>query len=124
MLKETCFSCLDKIRKENPNARFIAVSRTIPKGVIIDRWMSLAPSYYLLNEYKNLKLNQEQYIEIFKEEIGNSKQAQKDMKVIKALSEKGDIFLVCWEKTGFCHRHLLIEMISGKKGVKQATLGV
>lgn len=89
-LKETYFQVLSKIKLKNPNAYFIAVSRTIPKGVIIERRISLAPSYTLLKDYHNFKVNWEQYTEIYKEEIKGSKFAQKDLKAIKELSEKED----------------------------------
>jgi hypothetical protein len=122
MLKETYFAMLEKTRKENPNAYFIAVSRSIPKGCIIERWTSLAPCWNLLNDYKR-GLSWEEYTERFETQIMNDSQALRDMGMIKAMSKIDDVFLVCWEAHGKnCHRHLLIEMIEGKKKEKQATL--
>lgn len=112
MLKETYFSALKKIQAENTDAHFIAVSRVVPKGCIIDRWLALAPSYSLLKDYQNFKVNWEQYTEIFKEEM-KYPVSQKQMRDIKMLAEKEDVYLVCWEGNGKnCHRHILIDLIN------------
>jgi uncharacterized protein (DUF488 family) len=52
-----------------------------------------------------------------------SDKAQDAMTRIKEMAETRDVYLVCWEPNGeFCHRHILMRMITGEKEVKQATL--
>lgn len=126
MLKETCFSDLKKVHAANPEAIYIIVSRSKPSYAIYNRWyMALAPSQSLFRDYKNGLCDEEEYTRRFTEQISKSKIAQERIQTIRELlKEKKDIYLICWEKTGFCHRFLLMDMIERKKKVKQATLGV
>jgi uncharacterized protein YeaO (DUF488 family) len=108
---------LEKTRLENPNALFIAVSRTVPKGRIdINRTVPpyiLSPSTQLLNDYKNNMISWEEYERKFRVQMNLSSDAQRKMRIVKKLSAEQDVFLVCWEGPGKnCHRHLLIEMIN------------
>lgn len=125
MLKETCFSDLKKVHAANPEAIYIIVSRSKPSYAIYNRWyMALAPSQSLLRSYKSGLCDEEEYTRRFTEQISKSKIAQERIQTIRELSKDNDVYLICWEKTGFCHRFLLMDMIEGEKKVKQATLGV
>lgn len=124
MLKETYFQILPKIKAKNPNAYYIAVSRKISDKVTVnEHCMALAPSSKLFGDYYTHKIDWEEYTRRFLQEMKNSK-VQAEIKRIKEMAETRDVYLICWEKTGFCHRYLLIDMITGTKEVKQATLGV
>jgi uncharacterized protein YeaO (DUF488 family) len=123
MLKETNFPILSKIKAKNPNAYFVAVSRKISDKVTVhEHCMALAPSYRLFGDYFTHKITEEEYTRIFHEEMKSDK-AQDAMTRIKEMAETRDVYLVCWEPNGeFCHRHILMRMITGEKEVKQATL--
>lgn len=81
----------------------VSISRFVPKYMKVDvHAIELAPSQKLLNDYKSGKVDEQQYIEIFKKEIlGNLNPS--------AIQEKYDnCILLCYEKTGdFCHRTLV-----------------
>jgi uncharacterized protein YeaO (DUF488 family) len=125
VLKETNFQNLPKIKVKNPNAYFIAVSRKISDKVTVhEHCMALAPSYKLFGDYFTHKITEDEYTKRFHEEM-KSEKAQHAMKRIKVMAETRDVFLVCWEANNeFCHRHILMRIMTGEKEVKQATLGV
>lgn len=125
MLKETYFQILPKIKAKNPNAYYIAVSRKISDKVTVnEHCMALAPSYKLFGDYYTHKIDWDEYTRRFNEEM-KSETAKREMKRIKEMAESRDVYLICWEGSGEnCHRYLLIEIMIGKKEVKQVTLGV
>ncbi len=101
-LKETYLRNAANVKKENPDAEIVVVMRS--KGHI------LSPSRALLNGYLAKKVNVDEYTRRFIEEM-NVKQCVDEMRRIGELSKTKDVYLVCWERVGFCHRFLLIDMI-------------
>lgn len=87
----------------------IAISLIVPRGWTGKRYQSLAPSPLLLNLWKSGCLEEEDYIEIYKDEVLSH------LKPEQVLADLGDgAVLLCWEITGFCHRHLVIKWLSGE----------
>jgi hypothetical protein len=110
MLKETYLAKMKKIAKEN-NAAFIVVTRRA--GHV------LSPSWKLLNDYKDGRIDWAQYTERFRHEM-ECDPCRKEMKRIWDLSQSKDVFLVCYEKQGEdCHRYLLKDMIKMQFGKVQ-----
>jgi hypothetical protein len=106
MLKETYLARMKQIAKEKPDAVFIVVTRS-------SRHL-LSPSWKLLNDYKEGRADWAQYTERFRREM-DCDLCREEMKRIWDLSQKKDVFLVCYEKPGEnCHRHILIELISSQ----------
>lgn len=94
-----------------------------------DRWYrALAPNESLFHDYKTGLCGEEEYTRRFIEQMKNNNIAQERMHAIRELAKDKEVYLICWEKTGFCHRFLLIEMINNLDGMhafkikKQATL--
>lgn len=105
MLKETFYNRYKGWGEKPPkDAVVIDVTRSV--GHL------LSPSYELLIDYKNKKITWDQYVVRYKKEMDNDG-CRTIMKVIKDLSEKQDVWLVCvcWNKEKKCHRYLLIDMI-------------
>ncbi len=76
----------------------------------------MSPSWKLLNDYKAGRADWAQYTERFKHEM-NCDPCIAEMRRIWDLSQKKDVFLVCYEKDGEnCHRHILIELIKSYYG--------
>lgn len=71
----------------------------------------LSPSWELLKDYKHGKINWEGYEARFKQEMTNEN-CMDEMRKIKLMSKSKDVFLVCYEKSGHCHRFLLMDMIN------------
>ncbi len=71
----------------------------------------LSPSWDLLNDYKQGKIDWISYTERFKNEMNNDR-CIAEMRKIKWMSKSKDVFLICYEKSGHCHRFLLFDMIN------------
>lgn len=95
---------------------YLAVMKNLPKDavkIVVTRTAGsvLSPSWDLLKDYKNGKINWDGYVERFKQEMNNDTCIAEMMK-IKLMSKNRDIYLVCYEKSYPCHRFLLVDMIN------------
>jgi len=88
----------------------VAISRSSPKEFKADSQLDfLAPSAELLVDWKNKKIDEAEYTERYR---GQIKQSWKQVKAwLDSLNPKEDITLLCWEKTGFCHRNLVAKLV-------------
>ena len=108
MLKETYLAKLKQTAKDNPDATFIVVTRSA--GHV------LSPSWKLLNNYKDGRIDWAQYTERFMREM-DCDMCRQEMKRIWDLSQTKDVYLVCFEKDGDnCHRHILVALIKKDYG--------
>jgi len=113
MLKETYLAKIKPIAKENPDAAFIVVTRSAGH--------SLSPSWKLLNDYKDGRIDWAQYTERFRREM-DCYSCIAEMKKIWDLSQTKDVYLVCFEKDGEnCHRYILIELMKSYFGIASST---
>ena len=86
--------------------RGVAISRTTPKWWKGRRYLSLAPTKGLLTLWKGGHLEEEDYEDIYLRDVLNHLNKEK---VKEDLGE--DAVLLCWERTGFCHRHLALKWL-------------
>lgn len=101
-LKETYIGNIENIKKIDPDAAIIDVTRRA--GSV------LSPSWSLLNAYKAKKITWDGYIDRFIKEMDNS--LARDMMVnLGRLAKTRNVYLVCFERKGNCHRFLLVDMI-------------
>ena len=103
-LKETYLANVANVKKMNPGAVIIDV--TSRAGSV------LSPSWSLLNAYKAKKIDWDGYISGFIREMDNPV-CRAEMLRIGELAETKDVYLVCFERVGNCHRFLLVDMIKG-----------
>jgi hypothetical protein len=103
-LKETYIGNLGNVKKLDPDAVIIDVTRRA--GSV------LSPSWDMLNEYKAGKMIWDAYISRFLLEMDNLK-SRAEMFRIGELAMTKDVYLVCFERVGNCHRFLLVDMIKG-----------
>lgn len=101
-LKETHMKNVENVKKANPGAEFVNVTRSM--GSV------LAPSWDTLRLYKEGVITWDKYIEKFVREMSNPR-SMKEMLRIGELAKSKDVFLVCFERVGNCHRFLLVDMI-------------
>ena len=71
----------------------------------------LSPSVKLLVDYKEKRVDWNTFCRRYKQEMDNEG-CRKIMMIIKNLSIHEDVYLLCLEKSGNCHRHILMEMIN------------
>ncbi len=92
------------------------VKRMDSGAVIIDVTCSagsvLSPSWTLLNAYKAKKIDWDGYISGFMHEMDNP-ECKAEMLRIGELARTKDVYLVCFERVGNCHRFLLVDIIKG-----------
>ena len=101
-LKETYFGNLGNVKKMDPGAVIIDITRRA--GSV------LSPSWDMLNEYKAGKMTWDGYISRFLQEMDNP-ECKTEMLRIGELARTKDVYLVCFERVGNCHRFLLLDMI-------------
>jgi uncharacterized protein YeaO (DUF488 family) len=103
MLKETYIAKMKEMAAKNPEAVFIVVTRSA--GHV------LSPSWKLLRDYKDGKIDWNRYTLRVRAEMADA-ECREEIKRIWDLSQKKDVFLVCYEKDSEnCHRHILIELM-------------
>lgn len=95
---------------------YLANMRNLPESavkIVVTRTAEhvLSPSKGLLWDYKKGRINWDQYVERFKQEMNNDV-CMAAMRKIKWEAKFKDVFLICYEKKYPCHRFLLIDMIS------------
>lgn len=101
---------------------YLAVMKNLPKDsvkIVVTRTAGsiLSPSWDLLNDYKQGKINWDGYVDRFKQEMNNDV-CIAAMRKIKWMSKNRDIYLICYEKSGNCHRHILKKMIEELDEIK------
>lgn len=113
IIHTTCFSRLKEAR--NP----VSISRTCPKGVRIPTYTPLAPSWDILNAYKNGSLDWNGYVERYQKEILEKLDRAQVLYDLYGLAGSNEVTLVCWERSGsFCHRHLACAWLMDERNVE------
>ena len=93
------------------NAVSIALSK--PKWYQCREYKKLAPSWNLLNKYKQ-DGDKQFYTEQYQKEVLDKLDPQQ---VYEELGE--DAVLLCWEKSGdFCHRHIVADWLEKRLGIE------
>jgi uncharacterized protein YeaO (DUF488 family) len=102
MLKNTYKGNVPNVRKENPGAEIIEVTRSV--GHV------LSPSRSLLDLYRAKAIDWDEYVRMFVKEMAKP-ECIAEMKRIGELAKTREVYLVCFERVGHCHRFLLMDMI-------------
>jgi len=110
-LKETYFGNVGNVKKMDPGAVIVDITRRA--GSV------LSPSWEMLNEYKAGKMTWDGYISRFLREMDNP-ECRAQMLRIGELAKEKDVFLVCFERVGNCHRFLLMDLIKREMIMEEA----
>jgi len=102
-LNETYFGNVENVIRANPDAIIVDVTRRA--GSL------LSPSWGMLNEYKAGKITWVGYVSRFVQEMDNPV-SRAEMLRIGELARTKEVYLVCFERVGHCHRFLLVDMIN------------
>lgn len=103
----------NKTLQQNKNFIFVQISLSKPISFTVDYNIpQFAPSWSLLNDYKNKICDEQQYKSRYIEEL-NKYPKERFIKFINWCKTKDkDIVLLCYEgKDKFCHRHILAEYL-------------
>ena len=101
----------------------ISISRTIPfniklKGIEVKKMAEFAPSAGLLIEWKK-NYDIKRYYDRFYFENLNNLNKKYVLNKIKELANNKDCVLLCYEKSSFCHRHLVADWMKGVVEIKE-----
>jgi len=92
----------------------ISISLSTPSWFKGTAYKKLAPSWNLLNGYKNGDISKDQYISIYTATVLDKLDAKE---VYDELGENA--VLMCWEKSSdFCHRHIVATWFFDKLGIE------
>ncbi len=84
----------------------ISIAMTQPRNCNFPVYKSLQPGWNLLNLWKQGKITEDEYTEIYKRDILSKLDINKVRKDLK-----GKV-LLCWEPSGFCHRFIACDWIN------------
>lgn len=103
MLYTSYFANVDRLPREMVK---ISISRRPPRGWRGWSLKSLAPSESLLSEWHRMH-DEDSYIERYEREVLRNKDVDLLIRNLRDKFGDADICFLCYEKTGFCHRHLV-----------------
>lgn len=116
MIYTSYFGKIRYIKEKYPNLKMASISNKKPNWLddsVLD-WSILGPSKELLYQYKYNNLSEKDYEVTYRQYINNIWENIKDM-------FQEDIVVLCYEKTGFCHRHILSDILN-QKGIESKEL--
>ena len=81
-------------------------------------WKDFAPRYITFQKWKNKEIDDFQYTDEYKTWLNclNKEQIKNDINML--LNIHNDIIFLCYEKEGFCHRHILADWIEENLGMR------
>lgn len=106
MIFTTHFNALRFIKDDK--ALFISIALSSPSWFKGYNWNIFKPTWDILNEYKSSG-NKEKYTRRFKKEILDKIDKEALIKLLN--SNNKNIYFICWEADGFCHRHLVADYL-------------
>ena len=104
----TSYFANPNIRLKKYNDNLVSVSKKPPAWMKIDRiYIPLCPNWSLVKNYKENKISEEEYTNIYYENYLNK------LDPLVTFNELGgNAVLLCFEKSGkFCHRRLIAEWL-------------
>lgn len=105
-----------KAVKLNPaKYEFIQISNSTPKdwSLPITKMSSVVPSWSLVDNYKHQKIDEDEYTEAYVSELNSRvNDVLADVQIIRYKAQFKHVVILCYEKTGFCHRHVLSRLLN------------
>jgi hypothetical protein len=107
MIRITCFGALPYKRFRRGPVYSIAL--THPKNVGVDGIVEvLRPTWDMVRGFQQRQISEEEYTAMYRKLMVERWPAVK--RWLDSL-DSSDLYLCCWEPTGFCHRYLVAKMI-------------
>jgi len=104
-------------RRKFKGAISIAVGQ--PKYVVVKTvYGALAPSWNLLQDYRNDNIDEDEYIERFKKQLAKLSPSVVHQDLSRLAGDSEPILLCHCGTEDFCHRHLVAEWLEEKLGIK------
>jgi len=101
-----------RLKKFPENFQPIAICQFPPKWYTGPSVKIFSPNPDILLQYKSGQLNEEEYAQLYKQQLSNINIPDYIEKIFSICGEKTPIFL-CYEKsTDFCHRYILAKCLN------------
>jgi len=110
------FAKIGQYYKQDPDALFVSIARLTPGWVInkvphFEKEEHFAPSLSLLNLYREKKITNQQYTQLYLQELGDISYVKS--KILYWKMQPYNVYLLCYERLSvFCHRHILAAYIN------------
>lgn len=104
-------SYFGNVRNLPKDAILVSISLWSPKDWKGKHIKQLAPTEDILMEYKRTG-KQVRYVQRYSKEILAKRSADGLVKAIREKWGEQDVIFLCYEKSGFCHRHLLANWLT------------
>ncbi len=113
---KTSYYFSNRIRE--PDLNLVGISNSYPRKLLwlkgMRTYKSLCPGWALVKQYKQQKISQYNYIEMYQQTVLDKLNPEK---VYHDLGENAVI--LCWERPGvFCHRRLIAEWFHNRLRIK------
>ena len=97
--------------EEQRIGRVYSIANSRPRNVkgIAGTIQCFVPPWDIVEAYKNREINEEEYTVAYRRSIVERWSQVK--RWLDHLEASGELYLCCWEKTGFCHRYLVARLI-------------
>lgn len=106
-------SYFGNIKNLPKDAILISVSLWTPRNFKGKHIKQLAPTEDILMEYKRTG-DQNRYVRRYFKEVLGIRSADGLVEAIKQKWGDGDVVFLCYEKYGFCHRHLIATWLESR----------
>jgi hypothetical protein len=109
MIKVMSFFSLPIVEQRIGKVYSLALSFPRREGPVAGTVRCLCPTWDMVRAYKRREISEQQYTVQYRRLI--IERWSEVEKWLASLSPRDEIYLCCWEKTGFCHRYLVAKLI-------------
>lgn len=78
---------------------------------------AFAPPMKLIGAYKRGEINEFEYNDRYKKEVLDKLNKKEIHDYLIKIDKDEDVFLLCYEKEGFCHRHIVADWLENEVGL-------
>ena len=109
MIKIMSFFALPIVEQRIGNVYSLALS--VPRNVcrVQGTVNCLCPTWDMVKDYKARRISEAEYTKQYRELVIERWPAIK--KWMDSIAVSDEVYLCCWERTGFCHRYLVARLI-------------
>ena len=78
---------------------------------------AFAPPMKLIGAYKRGEINEFEYNDRYKKEVLDKLNKKEIHDYLIKIDKDEDVYLLCYEKEGFCHRHIVADWLENEVGL-------
>jgi len=109
MIKVMSFYSLPIVEQRIGRVYSLALSTPRDVGRVEGTIRCLCPTWQMVKDYKARRISEEEYTDQYRELVIERWPAIK--KWMDSIAVNDEVYLCCWERTGFCHRYLVAKLI-------------